>query len=227
MKSPFKDKPNIRRYSIIPARAMQDERLTGPHIKILACLGMYTNSYGVCWPSQTTIARHLGVGRVWVCRTMKILKDLGYVRLLEPRPYPKHIKRRSKGKVNRYQVLWEGNDPIPTNEQFWAPAKIIMDSGDDEVVPTETHMQTGGLGEGNSQYHILAHAFARAVESASGVNRQPQASMKAAKLLYDQGVKVDQVREATVSMTKDALRSNKAPPMHLDQVARWSALYNK
>lgn len=225
MKSPFKDKPNIRRYSIIPARAMQDERLTGPHIKILACLGMYTNSYGVCWPSQTTIARHLGIGRVWVCRTMRILKELGYVRLLEPRPYPKHIKRRSRGKVNRYQVLWEGSDPIPTNEQFWAPSRIISDDPDEEMMPTATDMQTGVQGEGNSQYHILAHAFARAVESASGINRQPQASMKAAKLLYDQGVTVDQVREYTVSMSKEALRSNRTPPANLDQVAKWSKLY--
>ena len=226
MKSPFKDKPNIRRYSIIPARAMQDERLTGPHIKILACLGMYTNSYGVCWPSQTTIARHLGVGRVWVCRTMRILKELGYVRLLEPRPYPKHIKRRSRGKVNRYQVLWEGNDPIPTNEQFWAPAKIIMDI-DDDVMPTETNMQTGSLRESNTDYQILAHAFKKAVEATSGVSRLPDQSFKHAKVLYDQGVTVDQVRDATVSMTKDALRSGRTPPMNLDQVARWSALYNK
>ena len=147
MKSPFKDKPNIRRYSIIPARAMQDERLNGAAYKVLACLGMYANRYGVCWPSQITIGRHTGYGRVHVSRTMAVLIKCGYVRKLETRPYPKHIKRRSGKKVNRYQILWEGKDAIPTNEQFWAPAKIIPEPGEDDFTEVDTHMQSGVKGE--------------------------------------------------------------------------------
>ena len=88
-------------------------------------------------------------------------------------------------------------------------------------------MQTGSLRESNTDYQILAHAFKKAVEATSGVSRLPDQSFKHAKVLYDQGVTVDQVRDATVSMTKDALRSGRTPPMNLDQVARWSALYNK
>jgi len=227
MKSPFKDKPNIRRYSIIPARAMQDERLNGAAYKVLACLGMYANRYGVCWPSQITIGRHTGYGRVHVSRTMAVLIKCGYVRKLETRPYPKHIKRRSGKKVNRYQILWEGKDPIPTNEQFWAPAKIIAEPGEDDFTDIDTHMQSGVKGDSNTDYQILAHTFKKAVEAASGVNRLPDQSFKAAKVLWDQGVTVDQVRESTVSMTKDALRSGRTPPMTLDQVAQWSALYKK
>ena len=158
---------------------------------------------------------------------MRILKELGYVRLLEPRPYPKHIKRRSRGKVNRYQVLWEGNDPIPTNEQFWAPSRIISDDPDEEMKPSATDMQTGVQGDSNTEYQLLAHTFKKAVESTSGIHRLPDPSFKAAKVLADQGVTVDQVREYTVSMTKDALRSGRTPPINLDQVAKWAGLYKK
>jgi hypothetical protein len=227
MKSPFKDKPNIRRYSVLPARAMQDERLNGACMKILACLGMYTNSYGVCWPSQLTIARHLGYGRVHVCRTMATLIKLGYVRKLETRPYPRHIKRRSGKKVNRYQVLWEGNDPIPNNEQFWAPARIIAEAGDDEVAEQTNHMQTGVQGDANKDYQTLAHTFRKAVEKACGAHRLPDPSYKSAKVLWDQGVRAEQVRDATAAFVREALAKGRTPPLTLDQVAKWSGLYKK
>lgn len=227
MKSPFKDKPNIRRYSIIPARAMQDERLNGAAYKVLACLGMYANRYGVCWPSQITIGRHTGYGRVHVSRTMAVLIKHGYVRKLETRPYPKHIKRRSGKKVNRYQILWEGKDPIPTNEQFWAPAKIIPEPGEDDFTEVDTHMQSGVIGDENKDYQVLAHAFRKAVERAVGINRLPAPSYQAAKDLWNQGVTVDQVTEYTTAMCRDAIQKGRTPPLTLDQVGKWAALYNK
>jgi len=227
MKSPFKDKPNIRRYSIIPARAMQDERLNGAAYKVLACLGMYANRYGVCWPSQITIGRHTGYGRVHVSRTMAVLIKCGYVRKLETRPYPKHIKRRSGKKVNRYQILWEGKDAIPTNEQFWAPAKIIPEPGEDDFTELDTHMQSGVKGDLDKGYQVLAHAFKQAVERASGMNRLPDQSFKAAKVLWDQEVTVDQVRDYTAAMCRESLKAGRTPPANLDQVAKWAGLYNK
>jgi len=227
MKSPFKDKPNIRRYSIIPARAMQDERLNGAAYKVLACLGMYANRYGVCWPSQITIGRHTGYGRVHVSRTMAVLIKCGYVRKLETRPYPKHIKRRSGKKVNRYQILWEGKDPIPTNEQFWAPAKVIPEPGEDDFTEVDTHMQSGVQGDSNKDYQVLAHAFRKAVEKACGAHRLPEPSYQAAKLLHDQGVTVEQVRDHTAAFVREALAKGRTPPLTLDQVAKWAGLYKK
>jgi len=158
---------------------------------------------------------------------MAVLIKCGYVRKLETRPYPKHIKRRSGKKVNRYQILWEGKDPIPTNEQFWAPAKVIPEPGEDDFTEVDTHMQSGVQGDSNKDYQVLAHAFRKAVEKACGAHRLPEPSYQAAKLLHNQGVKVDQVRDHTAAFVREALAKGRTPPLTLDQVAKWAGLYKK
>lgn len=227
MKSPFEDKPNIRRYSIIPARAMQDDNLGRGELRVLMCLGMYANKYGVCWPSQYKIGKHIGVSRVWISECTSRLIKLGYIRKLEPRPYPKHIKRRSGRRCNRYQILWEGNDPIPTLEQFWAPQPTFAAFDEDDVDQDMTPMQSGVKGDANKDYQVLAHAFKQAVEKASGVHRLPDPSFQSAKLLADQGVTVDEVRDHTAAFVREALKNGRTPPLTLDQVAKWAGLYKK
>lgn len=229
MKSPFEGKSDIRRYSILPARAMQDESLHAGHYRVMACLGMYTNSYGICWPAQETIARHIGYNRTSVTRIIKSLIGKGYIRKLEFKDYPPEVRRRSWKRVNRYQVLWEGNDQLPSREQFWAPQPKLRQDSDDltEVLTDAPHIKTGGLGDGKGDSHILAQAFKTTVERTCGMIRLPEPSFKAAELLYNQGVTVEQVRDHTAAMVKDCLKRGRTPPITLDQVAQWAGLYKK
>lgn len=227
MKSRFKDKPDIRKYSILPARAMQDEALGIGELRVLACLGMYTNSYGVCWPSQLRIAAHLGYTRVWVSKCVASLIKKGYIRKLEPRAYPKGIKRRSARIVNRYQVLFVGKDPLPTKEQFWAPQPRFETVPEDDVYDTTTPIKKGVTGDSQKDYQVLAQAFKQAVERSCGVHRLPEPSFISAKTLWDQGVTVDQVRDHTAAFVSQALKAGRTPPLTLDQVAKWAGLYKK
>lgn len=227
MESPYKGKPNIRRYCIVPARAMQDETMTQAQLKVLLCIGMYANKYGVCWPSQVTIGRHLGVETFWVSRQVSALIRKGYLRKLKHKDYPKGIKRRSRGRTNRYQVLWEGNDPLPSMEEFWALAPRFAIDPDDNMLQDDSDMQSGVKGDTNTDHKVLAQAFKQAVERITGSIRLPDPSFQAAKVLKDQGVTVDQVRDATAAMCKDALLKKRTPPLTLDQVAKWSGLYKK
>lgn len=224
MDSPFDNKPDIRRYSILPARAMQDERLVLGDMKVLACLGMYTNSHGVCWPSQITMARHTGYSRTHVTRTIKKLLALGYIRKLKYRNYRSHVQRRSIKQVNRYQVLWEGDEQLPSMEQFWAPQPKLRRDDDDEVAPSVAHNKTGGLGDKKGDSHILAQAFRTTVERTCGIHRLAEPSYPAAESLYNQGVTVEQVRDHTAAMVKDCLRKGRTPPINLAQVADWAGL---
>lgn len=227
MESPFKGKPRIRRYSIIPARAMQDESLHAGHYRVLACLGMYTNSYGICWPTQLTISNHIGYARTSVTRIIRQLLKKGYIRKLEFKNYPPDVKRRSWKRVNRYQVLWEGNDPLPSREQFWAPQPILRQDDEGKDTLGEVQIEIGGTGDGKGDSHILAQAFKTTVERTCGVHRLPEPSYKAAELLYNQGVTVEQVRDHTAAMVKDCLKRGRTPPVNLDQVAEWAKLYKK
>lgn len=229
MESPFPGKPNIRRYSIIPARAMQDERLRAGHYKLLACLGMYANQHGVCWPSQVQICLHTGYVRTTISVLLRKLIACGYVRKLAWRPYKKGIRRRSKWKSNRYQILWETpNDPLPSLEQFWAPQPRFAKSGEDddlEVTLEVNGKQEGGSGEKKGDYQLLANAFKVAVERASGVHRLVAPSLEAAEALYNQGVTVESVAKMTAKCCEDWMKRGKTPPVNLKQVADWGAMW--
>lgn len=67
------------RYSIAPAAAMKDARLSLVGKALLALLGTYTDKNGWCHPKQGDLATSLGVSREYVSRTLRTLIQLGYV----------------------------------------------------------------------------------------------------------------------------------------------------
>ena len=88
------------RYSILPARAVFDKRLTNADKVVLAALGTYTNGEGWCWPSQKELTDKLDIARSTVCAAIKKLSspDIGYLEVA-----PRTTKGR--GKVgNQYRV---------------------------------------------------------------------------------------------------------------------------
>lgn len=224
-----KEKPNTRVYSIIPARAVQDDSLHPTSLKVLAALCIHTNGHGICFPSLLTLGRHLSVARETVSRHITRLVKAGYVRRLEAKDYPKGVKKKGVRMTNRYQVLFNGNDLLPTKEQFMSPVAAIVDDRAvmDVALPDVAQKRTGGLGDENKSYQLLAHAFKQAIESTSGITRLSEPSYQAAKVLHNQGVTVSDVRDAAIAATKDALKNGRTPPLTLDQVAKWSGLYKK
>jgi len=228
-----KEKPKIRKYSVIPARAVQDESLHPTSLHVLAALGLHTNAVGVCWPSTLTLALHIGKARVTVSRHIRRLLDKGYIRKLDPKKYPGHIVQQGRRKTNRYQVLWEGKDPLPSREEFWAPRPKVAEvdyfvkDGKIEVDNADIDKRQGVWGKESTEYQSLAQAFRSAVERSCGIHRLPEPSYQAAKALWNQGVTVDQVKDHTVAFVHQALKAGRTPPLTLDQVAKWAGLYKK
>jgi DNA-binding MarR family transcriptional regulator len=67
------------RFSIIPARAIDDRHLSRPALHTLNALGTYTDPDGLCWPSQSTLAERLGVSRQAVGKHIAELVSLDYL----------------------------------------------------------------------------------------------------------------------------------------------------
>jgi DNA-binding Lrp family transcriptional regulator len=67
------------RFSIIPSRAINDKGLSKSALIVLNVLGMYGDKDGYSFPSQSTIAEHLGITRQAVQKSLKELKRLGYL----------------------------------------------------------------------------------------------------------------------------------------------------
>jgi len=228
-----KEKPATRTYSVMPARAIQDGAIKPTTLRVLGAICIHTNAHGIAWPSLLTLARHIHVRPETVSRHVQRLIKAGYVRKLERKAYPMHIKRKSRGITNRYQVLFKGHDPLPTKEQFEAPRPRIVDT----PVESDTQVQTQAVtdqaskdkrsgsvrGEGK-QIEVIASAFKRAVEQATGQPRVAEQSMAAARELEAKGVTPQQVGDATTAMCKQALKHGQSIPKALNQVARWEGL---
>lgn len=101
------------RYSILPARAVFDKRLSLSEKVVLAALGSYTDGDGWCFPGQKELCDRLGIARSTVCAAIKRLSsaEIGY---LEVRPRT----ARGRGKVgNEYRVRTDlPPEKIPMSE---------------------------------------------------------------------------------------------------------------
>jgi hypothetical protein len=102
-------------FAVIPSRAISDPRINTrkPLLLLLGAIGMHASAKGICYPSQYRIAMLCGKSRSWAGKYMRELLAMGYIRRLVP-PTPK-----GKRAAWRIQVLWRGNDPLPSKESDW------------------------------------------------------------------------------------------------------------
>ena len=220
MKSHFEGKPDTRLYSIMPARAIQDDRLHQTTLRVLGALCLHANAHGVGWPSRTTIGRHISRTPLAITRHTKRLEAYGYIRKLSHRTYP--VPKRGQGIVNRWQILYELTAPLPTKEQFYSPKpKVIQELDDDVAVPDKSQ---GVRGIDAELHKRIARAFAAGVERATGQPRDLAAQLPEAERLAAAGVTPEQVTDVTVAMCQERLAAGKSAPITLKQVAAWSGL---
>lgn len=71
-------KPDARRFSVIPLRAMHDKKLTRGDLINLIALCSYCSPNGFTFVAHSTIAKLRGVSTPGVSRTLKKLEKLGY-----------------------------------------------------------------------------------------------------------------------------------------------------
>lgn len=131
---------NKRPYSVMPMRACGDRKLKEREFRVLGALCAFVNRAGVCWPSLDTLCSVSGYAeRKSILEAMKRLKAGNYVRQLNPKDYQ---ETASGWKTNRYQVLWKGDEPLPTYEDIHT-AKALQLRADQE---DDTSKEIGGLG---------------------------------------------------------------------------------
>jgi len=205
-----------RQWSIIPVRALMDRKLHTSHFRVLAGLCIFTNSHGVCWPGVQTVGDIVGVDPASVSRSIARLVKAGYVRRLRPQDY--QMEYAQFGKINRYQVLYDVDAPLPTWEEVQS-AKLLLPSTDTESAHNN---EIGGVGEDNASIslaHSLAHAYASTVERVLGQPRRPENELGAARQLASLGVDVPTIIRATEAQCRASLARRAGVPALAD-VAR-------
>jgi uncharacterized protein YdbL (DUF1318 family) len=216
---------NKRPYSVMPMRAFADRKLKEREFRVLGALCAFVNRAGVCWPSLDTLCSVSGYAeRKSILEAMKRLKAGNYVRQLNPKDYQ---ETASGWKTNRYQVLWKGDEPLPTYEDIHT-AKALQLRTDQE---DDTSKEIGGLGDaqsvGDAHAGELCHAYLRAVQQATGQVRLYDNEIAHARRLALRDVSADDVRAATLAVCDQAIERRAGVPALADIVRYFDVQENK
>ena len=216
---------NKRPWSVMPMRALSDKQLKERELRVLGAVCSFTNRAGVCWPSLDTLCDVSGYKeRKSVLDGMKRLKARKYVRQLNPKDYQ---ETSSGWKTNRYQVLWDGDEPLPTYEEIHTakPLQLRADQEDD------ASKDIGGLGDENNytdaHASALCHAFIRAVQQATGQVRLYDNEIAHARRLAERDATVDDVTAATLLVCDEAIQRRAGVPSMADVVRRYDVQEHK
>lgn len=71
--------PDRRTVSVLPIRAVFDQKLTHGGLQVLAAVCAFANRAGITWVSQTRLAKDLGISQQAVAKQFKQLRQLGYL----------------------------------------------------------------------------------------------------------------------------------------------------
>lgn len=208
---------NKRPWSVAPMRCFGDRQLTETDLRVLGALCGFTNRHGVCWPSMATLMDVSSMkSRTSVHQSVKKLKKLRYIRQLNPKDYQ---ETASGWHSNRYQVLWDGDEALPSWEDVQS-AKPLQLRNDNEDAPEEI----GGLGDRQVNTHThadpaaeaITHAYLRAVQQATGQSRMFDNEIAHARKLAAAGFTVADVTAATLNVCDSALERRAGVPSLYD-----------
>lgn len=91
-----------QRFSITPSAAAEDTSLPDSVYRTLACLGVFGDKNGWCWPSLETLANMRGVSKPRISQDIKILVERGYVQ--KQAQFKNHEQQ-----TNKYRLLFDAD----------------------------------------------------------------------------------------------------------------------
>lgn len=148
------------RFTIIPTAAINDDRLTAVQLRVLLAIGSYSSKDRAAFPRQQTIADSLGIARETVNRSVKKLREYGYVHV--------QVQFRDDGsqKENLYWVKLDPCDPSVT-----PPVTKLDHTGCDR---TGSHLRTDNKNSyTDTNVSVLPTSPEQAVQKGSGRVRGP------------------------------------------------------
>lgn len=71
--------PDLRKVSVVPIKAVFDQKLTHGALQVLAAICAFSNRAGITWVSQARLAKDLGITQQAVAKQFKQLREQGYL----------------------------------------------------------------------------------------------------------------------------------------------------
>lgn len=200
------DQPGEKRpFCVVPIRAVKDRRLKISELRLLMALGHYANRAGVCWPSMKTLEADTGIGATDIAKMIPTLMAAGMLRQLNPNDYDQ--KKGAWGYSNRYQILWRGDEPVPTYEEV-RDANLLQPHDDRD--PIEGSGARGTLVDHiDTRKHV--EAFRAGVEAAAGW-RPAEVAAGPAIALAEAGIDPVATRRQAEAMTRALAAERRGVP---------------
>lgn len=134
------------RFSIVPADAFEDDRLTPADVRVLGVLGSFLDRKNECFPSQAMVAERAKLDRSTVNRSLKKLVDFNYITARQRHP------GRAKS-VLLYQVKL---DELHRAEAGEIQAELFdLDEARPVETPTKSHVAKNNMQEAETQQNCM------------------------------------------------------------------------
>ena len=201
------DQPGEKRpFCVVPVRCLADKKMKDTDRRVLGALGHFANRAGVCWPSVRTLADVSGVENNTVMASVDRLIDAGYVRQLNPNDYDQ--KAGKWGHSNRYQLLWRGDEPVPTWEEV-RDANLLQPIEDRDITTEGSGVRGMVVDHIDTRKHV--EAFRAGVEAAAGW-RPAEVAAGPAMALAEAGVDPTATRRQAEAMTRALAAERRGVP---------------
>ena len=213
-----------RAYTIVPIRAATDRRINPAAMRVLLVVCSYANKAGLAWPSHANVGKDLGVSRQGAGRQIRILRELGYLKV---------VKNHSHGKTaqilrviynedlsNRELMNTIDFDNLPPTLQAWTEKKSIELLNKDKESFNNvalTAKEDKGLELSECCGYWLKSC------SAIGISRQiTDEDKRSLSVLASSGVEFDVFKQAVDDVLVDWQTYRKEPPHRLSYFLRLS-----
>lgn len=213
-----------RAYTIVPIRAATDRRIRPAAMRVLLVVCSYANKAGLAWPSHANVGKDLGVSRQGAGRQIRILRELGYLKV---------VKNHSHGKTaqilrviynedlsNRELMNTIDFDNLPPTLQAWTEKKAIELLNQDKE-PINNVALTAKEGKGLELSENECCGYWLKSCSAIGISRQiTDEDKRSLSVLASSGVDFDTFRSAVDDVLVDWQAYRKEPPHRLSYFLR-------
>jgi len=213
-----------RAYTIVPIRAATDRRIRPAAMRVLLVVCSYANKAGLAWPSHANVGKDLGVSRQGAGRQIRILRELGYLKV---------VKNHSHGKTAQIlRVIYNEDlsnralmdsidfDNLPPTLQAWTEKKSIELLNQDKEPINNVALTAKESMRSELSVNECCGLWLKSC-SAIGISRQiTDEDKRSLSVLASSGVDFDTFKRAIEGVLVDWQQHRKEPPHRLSYFLR-------
>ena len=203
----------MARYSVIPASAVVDSRLSLRELSVLAAIGIHTDRNGWCYPSSERLGEMLGVSGGMVRQSVAALARCGYVQIVKR-------SREDGGQTsNAIRILMDAEHPSEAMRFGLDPSDPVHPPVSPELTPPVSSGLTPPVSSGLTRKPPVESPTSETTSPQSGRSRKPSKRQQA--MDYQLPDWIDRARwQAWIA---ERTKPDAGLDLNIEKLAQWRA----